>query len=103
MEKITKEMIIAELKNVLDPELHINIVDLGLVYDVLISPKNDIQVNMTLTTPACPLGPQVEKEIREALEVIEAIGEVKVEFVWEPAWTPERMSDDAKDQLGIDD
>lgn len=103
MEKITKKIIITELKNVLDPELHINIVDLGLVYDVKVSPKNHVTVEMTLTTPACPLGPQVEKEIREALEVVEGIGEVKVEFVWEPAWTPERMSDEAKDQLGIDD
>lgn len=102
MNKITAEVIKEELKNVLDPELNVNIVDLGLIYDIQITDDNVVKIKMTLTTPACPLGPQVMQDVRNALTVLEGVKDVVIDFVWEPAWTPERMSEEAREQLKID-
>jgi metal-sulfur cluster biosynthetic enzyme len=87
------------LKTVMDPELHIDIVSLGLVYDVHIE-KRSIIVTMTLTTPGCPLAPTIEKLVKEALE---PLGEYTVELnlVWEPAWNRDMMSEEAKLTLGM--
>lgn len=89
------------LYQVIDPELGINIVDLGLLRNLTISSKRDIYVVMTLTTPACPLGPYIIEEIQQVLGKIAEIGDIEVEVIWSPAWDPERdMSDQAKKQLG---
>lgn len=88
-----------KLRGVMDPELHINIVDLGLIYNVVIE-KNEITVTMTLTTPGCPLAPVIDKLIKKALGELKA-DSVTVELVWEPAWSVRRMSEEGKLQLGM--
>ncbi len=88
------------LKEVIDPELMVNIVDLGLVYDVeQEGPK--VNVNMTLTSPACPVGPQLMQQAKMALERLDDVEEAEIQLVMTPPWSPERMTDDARDQLGI--
>lgn len=95
---ITKDQVYDRLKTVMDPELYIDIVSLGLIYDVLID-ENLIRVTMTLTTPGCPLAPVIDQMIRDVLEPLEA-SKIELILVWEPAWTKSRMSDEAKLQLG---
>lgn len=97
---ITKEQIIDQLKTVYDPELGINIVDLGLIYEVQISDEGDVQIMMTLTTPGCPLHDSISTGARTSIELLPGVRTVNVDLVWEPAWNPEMMSDDAKRQLG---
>ncbi len=89
------------LKNVFDPEIGINIVDLGLVYDVDVSDKNDVLVTMTLTSLGCPLGPVIVQEVTSAMSELPNLGEVDVKLVWSPAWSPDMMSEEARDELGI--
>lgn len=90
------------LKRVIDPEIYQNIVDLGLVYGVDVEPDDNVVVTMTLTTPRCPMGPEiiadVEKTIRE-----EGAEAVDVNIVWEPRWTPDMMTDDLKKELGMEE
>jgi metal-sulfur cluster biosynthetic enzyme len=89
------------LKQVYDPELGLNIVDLGLVYEVQVDERGDVDIQYTLTTMGCPIGPLIEDQMRAFLAAIPGIGEVRPEFVIRPAWTPEMMSDEAKAALGI--
>jgi metal-sulfur cluster biosynthetic enzyme len=89
------------LKQVFDPELGLNIVDLGLVYDVQVDERGDVDIQYTLTTMGCPIGPLIEDQMRAFLAALPGIGEVRPEFVIRPAWTPEMMSDEAKAALGI--
>jgi len=92
--------LIEALKQVVDPELMINIVDLGLVYDVE-REGGTVNVNMTLTSPACPAGPQILQQSKMALERLDGVDEAKIRLVMSPPWSPERMTDEARDQLGI--
>ena len=96
---------VQELKQVIDPELFVNIVDLGLIYDVKIDEqpegKANVAVEMTMTSPACPAGPQLLSQSKDAVGRLEGVGEVDVKLVMEPPWTPDRMTEDARDQLGI--
>ena len=95
--------LIDALKEVVDPELHVNIVDLGLVYEVT-PPAQDggeAKVSMTLTSPACPAGPQIVANARAAVERVEGVGQCDVTLTMDPPWSPERMTDDARDELGI--
>ena len=89
------------LREVIDPELMINIVDLGLIYDVRQDGDEVVSVDMTLTSPACPAGPQLVQQSKMALERLEGITEAQINLVMTPPWTPERMTDDARDKLGI--
>lgn len=92
------------LKQVIDPELFINIVDLGLVYLVDIQEaegKSNVTIEMTMTSPACPAGPQLIQNSKAVLGRLEGVGEVQVKLVMTPPWTPDRMSEAARDQLGI--
>lgn len=91
------------LKQVIDPELMINIVDLGLVYSVEQDEENErrVCVEMTLTSPACPAGPQIVQQAKMSLERLHDVDEAAIKMVMSPPWTPERMTDDAKDQLGV--
>ncbi len=99
---ITKELVLEYLKGVIDPELNINIVDLGLIYDVVIDQeKGAVEVTMTLTTPGCPLSFVFEEWVPEAIKKIDTVKDVKINLVWEPAWSPDRLSDDMKENLGI--
>jgi len=96
---ITKEHVYDKLKTVIDPELHIDIVSLGLIYKISVK-NNRIKVTMTLTTPGCPLAPEIDRLVRNAVKPLGKL-EVEIKLVWEPAWTKERMSEEAKLQLGM--
>jgi len=95
------------LKEVKDPELFVNIVDLGLIYGVTLSPsadapgKQQVSIDMTMTSPACPAGPQLIADTKRAVGSRESIAAVEVRIVMDPPWTPDRMTDAARDQLGI--
>lgn len=99
----TSEQIIAVIKDkVRDPELMMNIVDLGLVYGVEVTEEKSAEVTMTLTSPGCPAGPEIITDVqRSTHEAFPELDEVNVHLTWTPFWTPELMSDDAKDELGI--
>ena len=101
---IAEESVFAALRQVFDPELYVNIVDLGLVYEVQVSEvggKSAIHVKMTMTSPACPVGPQLIQEVKDVLTGLgEAVGRVEVEIVMSPPWTPDRMTEEARDELG---
>ena len=99
---ITKEQVLQELKKVVDPELNINIVDLGLIYGVGIDQKKGkVDVTMTLTTPGCPLSIVFEEWVPAAVKNIKGVKDVKINLVWEPPWDPDKISDEAKESLGI--
>ncbi len=96
--------ILESLKEVYDPEIGMNIVDLGLVYGVdWDDEKGKAHVDLTLTSPGCPLGPQIIRDIRWALGEIDDVLEAHVDLVWSPLWHPSMMSDYAKDELGYDE
>ncbi|TWU13913.1 hypothetical protein CA54_27550 [Symmachiella macrocystis] len=88
------------LKDVIDPELMINIVDLGLIYAIE-DDDGKVSVDMTLTSPACPAGPQLMQQAKMALENLEDVSEAEIKLVMAPPWSPERMTDDARDHLGM--
>ena len=96
-----KEAVLEALRNVFDPELGINIVDLGLVYDVQIDPEGGVDITYSLTTMGCPIGPMIEDQMRSFLRGVPGVEEVRPEFVMRPPWSPEMMSDEAKAALGI--
>jgi metal-sulfur cluster biosynthetic enzyme len=95
-----------QLKQVIDPELFVNIVDLGLIYVVDIQPgeeegKSNVKVEMTMTSPMCPAGPQLVANSRQVVEAMEGVGAVEIKVVMDPPWTQDMMTEDARDQLGI--
>ena len=96
----TEEDITEALSNVIDPELGLDFVELGLVYDVAIENESDVYVTFTLTTPACPIGPQVSEQMKEFVGEIDGVDEVVPTMVFTPPWTPDKMSEDAKFALG---
>src|SRR5258708_7530109 len=101
---ISEESVREALKQVIDPELFVNIVDLGLVYVIDVQPaedKMDIKIEMTMTSPACPAGPQLVSQSKSVLGALEGAGNVDVKVVMIPPWTPDRMTEEARDQLGI--
>ena len=95
-----QETIINALRTVKDPELNVNVVDLGLVYTVQ-TRETEVDVEMTLTTPACPAGPEILRNAVTAIETIDGVTKANVKLVMSPPWTPDRMSDEARDELGI--
>jgi metal-sulfur cluster biosynthetic enzyme len=94
-----KEKAMELLKNVYDPELGVNIVDLGLIYDIQVE-EGTIDVKMTLTTPGCPMHDTIVGGVKRALNDLTDMDPVEVEVVWEPQWSPEKMSEEAKEFLG---
>ncbi len=97
---VTPEVVRKALRSVKDPELRLNIVDIGLVYDVTVSEANDVLVKMTLTSPGCPSGPEILEDARLVAEQVEGVNSAAVELVWEPYWTPERMDPRVRAFLG---
>ena len=96
----TKEEVVEALRAVEDPELGMDIVELGLLYDVEVEgPK--VKVSYSLTSMGCPAGPMIEEDIQSVASGVEGVQEVETDLVWDPPWTPERMSDDAKFILGF--
>ena len=98
---INKKEIISMLSNVFDPEIPINIYDLGLIYDIKISNGNNVSIKMSLTSPGCPVAGELPKQVADELTKINKIGLIEVELVWDPPWTKDRMSEDAKLALDI--
>ncbi len=99
---LNKHNIIDCLKKIFDPELPVSIYDLGLIYKIDILEKGKICVEMSLTAPACPVAGELPKEVAQKISEVNGVGEVEVKLVWEPAWTKDRMTEDAKLLLGID-
>jgi metal-sulfur cluster biosynthetic enzyme len=95
-----EEQVLDALRNVLDPELGINIVDLGLVYDVSVEGEK-VRIEYTLTTMGCPIGPLIEAQMKQFLDGVPGITEVDAEMVLTPPWTPDKMSEEAKAALGM--
>lgn len=91
-----------QLQKVLDPELGVSILDMGLIYDIAVSQEGVCLITMTLTTAGCPLFSQIQKEIEDRIMEIPEINEVKIELVFDPPWTVDKMSDETKIQLGLD-
>ena len=98
---ISENDIISNLTNVYDPEIPVNIYDLGLIYDINISKGNNVFIKMSLTSPGCPVAGELPKQVADELTKIKNIGLIEVELVWDPPWTKERMSEDAKLALDI--
>ena len=98
---IIEEDIIEKIKTVFDPEIPVNIYDLGLIYKLEIDKKNNIVIKMTLTTPNCPVAGSMPESVGKAVSVIEGISSIKVELLWEPKWSKDMMTEDAKLALDI--
>jgi metal-sulfur cluster biosynthetic enzyme len=99
-ETLSEEEVLTVLRSVIDPEIGMNIVDLGLVYGVEIS-DHKLHVDLTMTTPACPMGEMILDDVREVLSSLEpADVEIDISLVWDPPWSPDRMSEYARKQLG---
>ncbi|MBI2981579.1 MAG: SUF system Fe-S cluster assembly protein [Deltaproteobacteria bacterium] len=96
-----KEEIIESLKTCYDPEIPVNIYELGLIYDIQIDESNAVSVKMTLTSPACPVAGSLPPEVQRKVKEVPGVADAKVDVVWDPPWTPEKMSEAAKLQLGI--
>jgi FeS assembly SUF system protein len=99
--KIDKNLITDELKKIFDPEIPVSIYDLGLIYKVDCLDNCDVNIEMSLTAPACPVAGELPKEVCEKVSSIDNVGEVAVKLVWDPAWTKDMMSEDAKLLLDI--
>ena len=111
MSSITEEDVLSALKSCYDPEIPVNIVDLGLIYHVNFAPvdalppeesKQDVTIDMTLTSPGCPEHVNISAQVKSRLEQLPGVRTASVNVVWTPAWTPERLSPAAKKQLGIE-
>lgn len=92
----TREDVIEALKTVSDPEIMINVYDMGLIYKIDIKENGDVAIDMTVTAPTCPVAGILPQQTADAVALVEGTGEVEVKIVWEPAWTPEKMSEEAK-------
>ena len=95
-----KEKVITEIKKIYDPEIPVNIYELGLIYDIQIN-NSEVNVKMTLTSPNCPVAESLPKEVKEGVMQVEGIEEVDLELVWDPPWTKDMMSDAAKLELNL--
>ena len=98
---LTKEAVTEALRTVYDPEIPVNVVDLGLVYDVQVNDEGGIYVQMTLTFPGCGMGPFIAQQAEWAVQDLDGAGEVEIEMVFDPPWTPELISEGARAELGI--
>ena len=97
---ISKDSVIEKLKKVLDPELHINVADLGLIYNINVN-KNNVSILMTLTFPGCPLGSIIHEEIKEKVGSIKGVGKVDLKITFDPPWDLSKISDEGRNQLGM--
>ena len=99
--QINDEKVIEALKTVFDPEIPVDIYELGLIYDIMINENFDVKILMTLTTPNCPVAETLPVDVKEKVKTVEGVNEVEVEITFEPAWSQDLMSDEAKLELGI--
>ena len=96
-----KEKIITEIKKIYDPEIPVNIYELGLIYKIEVDEKNKVQIEMTLTSPNCPVAESLPKSVKENIMRIEGISDVNLKLVWDPPWTKDKMSEAAKLELNL--
>ncbi|MGC9156905.1 MAG: metal-sulfur cluster assembly factor [Candidatus Micrarchaeia archaeon] len=101
MEKLTVKQVVEALKQAVDPEVGINVVDLGLVYGIKIDDQNNVTVTMTMTSPMCPVISIILADVQLRLEKLPNVGKVNIELVWEPAWSAEMISEEYRKQLGV--
>ena len=99
-DELTVDRVKLALRRVKDPEINMNIMDLGLVYDIVVEGR-DVRVDMSLTSPGCPSGPEIMGDAQRQLETIEGIGSASVNLVWSPPWTPERIEPRVRAYLGF--
>jgi metal-sulfur cluster biosynthetic enzyme len=97
---LNQDTMYESLKQIYDPEVGVNIVDMGLIYSLDIE-ENKVNITMTLTSPGCPAGPQILSQVDSALKALEGVDDVDIKVVWSPPWTPDMLSEEARDQLGI--
>jgi len=93
--------VIEALKTVRDPEIPVNLIDLGLIYELIVNRDGTVYVEMTLTTPACPVAGALPDQVKEAVSAVEGVTEARVKLTWTPPWTRDRMSEEAKLELGL--
>ena len=96
-----KEKIIAEIKKIYDPEIPVNIYELGLIYDIKVDKDNNVKVDMTLTTPNCPVAESLPKEVEHSIKEIKEVNKVDLDLVWDPPWDKSMMSEAAKLELNL--
>ena len=96
-----KEKIIKEIKKVYDPEIPVNIYELGLIYEIKVEKDNNVKVKMTLTTPNCPVAESLPKEVKDSIMEIKEVNDVDLELVWDPPWDKSMMSEAAKLELNL--
>ena len=96
-----KDKVIAEIKKIYDPEIPVNIYELGLIYNINIDKKNNVKVNMTLTTPNCPVAESLPKEVKDSIMEIKEVNKVDLDLVWDPPWDKSMMSEAAKLELNL--
>ncbi len=99
--KTMEQRIIEALRTVYDPEVPVNIYDLGLIYDLDVSPDGVVRITMTLTSPACPVAGSLPPEVGARVRALADVSDVNVEIVWDPPWSPDRMSDAARLELNL--
>ena len=97
----TEAAVIAALETVYDPEIPVNLYELGLIYDLTIAKDGSVDIEMSLTAPGCPVAGEMPGQVAETVAAVPGVGKVAVRLVWDPAWTPERMSEDARLALGM--
>lgn len=95
------ERVLEALKTVRDPEIPVNLIDLGLIYELIVKRDGTVYVEMTLTTPACPVAGALPDQVKEAVSSVEGVTEARVKLTWTPPWTRDRMSEEAKLELGL--
>jgi len=98
---VTEEQVRRSLRGVKDPELNLNIVDLGLVYDIAVGDEGAVEVKMTLTSPGCPSGPEIMGDAEQAVRAVDGVTDARIELIWEPYWTPERIDPRVRAFLGL--
>ncbi len=98
---VSQEEVYDALKTVYDPEIPVNVVDLGLVYEVQVAENNDVFVQMTLTFPGCGMGPHIAQQAEWAIQDVEGVEDVQIELTFDPPWSPDLISEEARSQLGI--
>ena len=96
-----KNKVISEIKKIYDPEIPVNIYELGLIYDISVKNEKDIAVKMTLTSPNCPVAESLPKEVKDSIIAIEGVGKVDLDLVWDPPWNKSMMSEAAKLELNL--
>ena len=98
---ILKDKVIKEIKKIYDPEIPVNIYELGLIYDIKVDKENNVKVNMTLTTPNCPVAESLPKEVKDSIMEINEVNKVDLDLVWDPPWDKSMMSESAKLELNL--